>query len=83
MGNKPIKKFMDRLLSVAVWENEGNGSGKFHTVSMSRGYKKDGEFKSTNSLRPEDLSSARELLKQAENFIENINTEAIEALDEG
>ena len=73
-GNKPIKRFTDRLLSVAVWRNKGisryGGESVFHTVSISRGYKdKSGEFKSSNSLRPEDLPAVRELITQAEHFL--------------
>jgi hypothetical protein len=78
MGNKPIKKFNDRLLSVAVWKNKGTNSygeeTEFHTVSISRGYKdRNGEFKSTHSLRPDDLPAVRDLLTQAEDFL-NGNT---------
>ena len=73
-GNKPIKRFTDRLLSVAIWRNKGinryGGESVFHTVSISRGYKdKSGEFKSSNSLRPEDLPAVRELITQAESFL--------------
>lgn len=83
MGNKPVKRFSDRLLNVAVWKNKVNGSdAEFHTLSISRGYKKDGEFKSTNSLRPEDIPSVIELLKQAESYIDSVNSGSAEATEE-
>ena len=74
MGNKPIKRFSDRLLSVCIWKNKGTSRDgedtEFHTVSVSRGYKdRNGEFKNTNSLRPDDLPALRELLTQAEDFL--------------
>jgi len=69
MGNKPIKRFSVGLLNVAIWRNKGTSrygeESVFHTVSISRGYKSNGEFKSTGSLMPEDLATVRELLEQA------------------
>ena len=83
MGNKPVKRFSDRLLNVAVWKNKVNGSdAEFHTLSISRGYKKDGEFKSTNSLRPEDIPSVIDLLKQAENYIDSVNSGGTDTSEE-
>ena len=79
MGNKPIKRFSAGLLNVAVWRNMGTSrygeETVFNTVSISRGYKSQGEFKSTGSLRPEDLGTVRELLQQAEEFLNNPNPE--------
>ena len=87
MGNKPIKRFSDRLLSVAVWKNKGTSRDgeetEFHTVSVSRSYKdRNGEFKNTNSLRPDDLSSVRDLLQQAEEFLNGDSPEMEEELAE-
>ena len=90
MGNKPVKRFSDRLLSVCIWKNKGTGRDgeetEFHTVSVSRGYKdRSGEFKNTNSLRPEDLPAVRELLTQAEDFLNGtapeMEDEIIEEID--
>ena len=85
MGNKPIKRFSDRLLSVCVWKNKGisrdGEETEFHTVSVSRSYKdRNGEFKNTNSLRPDDLPAVRELLQQAENFLNESSTEMEEEI---
>ena len=87
MGNKPIKRFSQGLLNVAIWKNIGTsrygGESVFHTISISRGYKdKSGEFKSSNSLRPEDLSVVREMLSQAENFLNEIPAEMEEEIIE-
>ena len=86
MGNQPIKRFSAGLLSVAVWRNKGTSrygeESVFHTVSISRGYKSQGEFKSTGSLRPEDLGAVRELLQQAEDFLNNPSPEMEEEIIE-
>ncbi len=84
-ANKPVKRFTDRLLSVAVWKNKGTSrygqDTEFYTASISRGYKdRSGEFKSTNSLRPDDLPAVRELLMQAENFINGASSEMEEEI---
>ena len=86
MGNKPIKRFSAGLLNVAVWRNKGTSrygeESVFHTVSISRGYKSQGEFKSTGSLRPEDLGTVRELLQQAEDYLNNPSSEMEEEIME-
>lgn len=87
MGNAPIKRFSDRLLSVAVWKNKGTSRDgeetEFHTVSVSRSYKdRNGEFKNTNSLRPDDLPALRELLTQAEDFLNGDASEMEEEIVE-
>ena len=78
VNNPPIKKFKSRLLSVAVWKNKGTNSfgetSEFHTVSIQRGYKdKNDEFKSTASLRPQDLPEIKELLTQVEQFLNELH----------
>ena len=85
MGNQPIKKFNDRLLSVCIWKNEGTTKygqkSEFNTVSVSRGYKdKSGEFKSSNSFRPEDLGAIKSLLEQAEDFLNGDSREMEEEI---
>ena len=86
MGNKPVKRFSAGLLNVAVWRNKGTSrygdESVFHTVSISRGYKSQGEFKSTGSLRPEDLGAVRELLQQAEDYLNNPSPEMEEEIME-
>ena len=86
MGNKPVKRFSAGLLNVAVWRNKGTSrygeESVFHTVSISRGYKSQGEFKSTGSLRPEDLGTARDLLQQAEDFLNSGSSEMEEEIVE-
>ncbi len=71
-GNKPIKKFRAAgVLSVAVWENTGTSKRtgepvKFHTISTDRRYKnKDGEWKSTGTLRINDIPKMVLLLQKA------------------
>ena len=85
MGNQPIKKFNAGLLSVCIWKNEVTtrfgGKHEFRTVSVSRGYKdKSGEFKSSNSFRPEDLGAIKELLTEAEDFLNGDSREMEEEI---
>ena len=69
--NKPIKKFRAGVLSVAVWENTGTSKRtgepvKFNTITTDRRYKdKEGEWKSTRTLRINDMPKMILLLQKA------------------
>lgn len=72
--NNPIKKFSVGGVQVAVWENEATleaGQTKsFNSVSIDRRYKdKNGEWKSTNSLKANDLPKAVLALQKAYEFV--------------
>lgn len=71
----PIKKFRAGLISVAIWKNNGTSKKtgepvEFNTVSLDRRYKdKDGEYKSTGTLRVSDLPRAVVVLQKAFEFL--------------
>lgn len=70
----PVKTFRSGALQVAVWENEHlDEQGQVyssHSVSFERRYKdKGGEWKSTNSMRTNDLPKATLLLNKAYEYL--------------
>jgi hypothetical protein len=72
--NVPEKKFRAGAISVTVWKNKGQGregeSVEYQTISIDRNYKdKEGEWKSTNSLRVNDLPKASVVLQKAYEYI--------------
>ena len=74
VGNLPEKKFSTGALVATVWENQGKGqSGEdvsYRTVSFQRRYKdKNGEWKSTSTLRLNDLPKASLILEKAYEYL--------------
>ncbi len=68
--NMPEKKLRAGPISVTVWKNQGKGRNgqdvAYFSVSLDRNYKdKEGNWKSTNSLRVNDLPKASLLLNKA------------------
>lgn len=73
-GNKPVKKFRAGAVSVTVWKNAGKEiDGKemsYNTISLERSYKdKEGAWKSTNSMRINDLPRAAAAINKAYEFL--------------
>jgi hypothetical protein len=71
--NRPEKVFSTGAVSVSVWKNEavkdGNKS-EFRTVSIQRRYAdKSGEWKSTSTLRVNDLPKAALALNKAFEYL--------------
>ncbi|MEK6972695.1 MAG: hypothetical protein AABW72_01480 [archaeon] len=63
---KPVVKYSIGVINVAVWENEGKEGTKFNTVTINRRYKdKDETWKSSNSLRVNDIPKAIMVLNKA------------------
>lgn len=55
VGNQPEKKFRAGGVSATVWKNQAE-NGEYRTISIERNYKdKDGNWKTTNSFRVNDL----------------------------
>lgn len=52
--NQPVNKVRIGPIEAAIWENRGE-KGTFHSVTFSRSYKKNEEWKNTDSFRAEDL----------------------------
>ena len=68
--NKPKKKFSTGAISATIWQNQGTRktgeSVSFNTVSLQRGYKdKEGNWKSTSTLRINDIPKAILVLQKA------------------
>lgn len=74
-GNLPEKKFSTGAISATVWKNNGtskkDGSAvEFRTISLQRRYTdKEGSWKSTSSLRLNDLPKAALVLNKAYEFL--------------
>ncbi len=72
--NQPEKKFRAGAISATVWENTGQRkdgtTASFNTISFERGYKnKEGNWKSTNSLRISDIPRAVVVLNKAYEYL--------------
>ena len=68
--NTPEKKFSTGVISATIWKNKGISKDgnpvEFKTISLQRRYTdKSGEWKSTNSLRINDLPKAILVLNKA------------------
>ena len=73
-GNIPEKKFSTGGLTATVWQNQGKSKTgeevSFRTVSFQRRYvDKDGEWKSTSTLRINDLPRASLVLQKAYEYL--------------
>ncbi|RME78356.1 hypothetical protein D6774_01450 [Candidatus Woesearchaeota archaeon] len=70
---QPEKKFRAGALSATIWNNKTQRDGKeetYRTVSFERNYKdKDGTWKTTNSLRVNDLPKAVLILNKAYEYL--------------
>jgi len=68
-NNQPEAKFSTGAIQATIWKNEKDGQ-EYRTVSLARRYKdKDGSWKSTNSLRLNDLPKAELVLQKAYEFL--------------
>ena len=72
--NSPEKKFSTGVISATIWKNKGISKKgdpiEFRTISLQRRYTdKNGEWKSTNSLRINDLPRASLVLNKAYEYL--------------
>ena len=71
--NLPEAKFRAGPVCATVWKNTGMQDGKeteYKTVSFERSYKdRDGQWKSTSSLRVNDIPRAEVVLKKAFEYL--------------
>ncbi len=87
MGKKhPEKKFRAGAISATIWNNETkNDKGEvvtYKTVSFQRNYMdKDGNWKTTDSLRTSDLPKAVLVLSKAYEFLSLANDDKISMED--
>lgn len=72
-GNMPEKKFRAGAIAATVWKNESVKDGKvfeYRTISFDRNYQDaKGEWKTTNSLRVNDLPKAGLVLSKAYEYV--------------
>jgi len=74
-GNTPEKKFSTGAISATVWKNSSvskqtNEPFEYRSVSLQRRYQdKDGVWKTSNSLRINDLPKASLVLDKAYEYI--------------
>src|SRR3989344_9534827 len=73
-GNHPEKKFSTGVISATVWKNTGTskngGPVEYRTITLQRRYAdKEGKWKSTNSLRLNDLPKASLVLQKAYEYL--------------
>lgn len=75
MENQPEKKFSTGVISATIWKNNGVSKRnselvEFRTITLQRRYKdKDGAWKSSNSLRINDLPKASLVLQKAYEYL--------------
>ena len=72
--NTPEKRFSTGAITATVWHNQGKSktgeAADYRTVSFQRSYKDpNGAWKTTNSLRVNDLPRASLVLQKAYEFI--------------
>jgi len=64
---QPEISFKAGSITAAVWINN-SGKGDYYTVSLKRDYKENDQWKTTNSLRVNDLPKAKMVLEKAYEF---------------
>ena len=71
-NSRPVAKFSGSGgIHVAVWKNKSEQGHTYYAVKPERNYRDDeGEFHSSSYLRDGDILRAVELLKQADQWIE-------------
>lgn len=70
MTNKPVYKVRIKGLNGAVWANDGKeGLPPMYSVTVERTYKVGEEWKSTTSMRPQDIPIVQEVYRQCLLFI--------------
>jgi len=68
--NGPERRINAGAISATIWQNQGKDDSTYNTVSFERRYKdSNDEWKSTNSLRFNDLPKAALVLKKAYEYL--------------
>ena len=71
-GNTPLKKFKVGSVNATVWKNKrpmGNRVVDVFSVSLSRNYLENGEWKSTSSFGTNDLQKVLLAVGRAQEFL--------------
>lgn len=83
-GNRPLRVFRARGVSVAVFENQAVIEGRqvmFLKAELRRVYRDGDEFKTTHALSVHDVPVARLLLEQAFAFMLEANQDRAESAE--
>ncbi|MEO5913334.1 MAG: hypothetical protein ABIS50_03810 [Luteolibacter sp.] len=67
--DRPAAEFRDANIRVAVWEKIDENGISRHSVSLSRSYSTNGQWKTTHYLGKLDLQRAKKLLDRADDWI--------------
>jgi len=72
--NLPEQKFSAGVISATIWKNQGTSKKgeevEYRTISLQRSYTdKEGNWKSTNSFRVNDLPKAMLVLNKAYEYL--------------
>lgn len=73
---KPVQKFKDGTLEVAIWANETSEGKTFYSIDLKRSYKDGEEWKETTSLNGDQALKAAHLLTKAHDAILDLRAEA-------
>ncbi len=65
----PIASFSSGAIKVSVWENESKEGRKYATVSINKRYKAGDDWKSTNSMRLDEIPKAVLALQKAYEYL--------------
>tara|TARA_Y100000310_G_scaffold320072_1_gene376102 strand:- start:29 stop:262 length:234 start_codon:yes stop_codon:yes gene_type:complete len=64
--NQPEKKFSTGAICATIWKNESKEGNEFNTVTVERRFQdKEGNWKSTSSLRLNDLPKIAVVVNKA------------------
>jgi len=65
----PVAKFSAGGITAAIWENQTKEGSPYNTVTMDKRYKSGEEWKSTKSMRLNDLPKAILVLEKAYEYL--------------
>jgi hypothetical protein len=67
----PVYKQKSHSVEVAVWKREGEDGKAFYSISVTRSYKKDGEWFTSSSFNLEDRDLLMDYLDRAFKFAQD------------
>jgi len=82
--NNPEKRFMCGAVSASIWSESKAVEGemvKFHSISITKAYKIDNEWKHTHSFNAEDLPKVALVANEAYRYIRLNSTDSNEQND--
>lgn len=75
---QPIERFAFGPIHVSVWSNTSKEGQVYYSARLERRYKDEqsGEYKTSNSFRPDQIPVAAELLTKASRRIDELRQQA-------